>query len=261
MKNNMKTIGVIVPVHKFDDNLRKTFTRAIESVPDEEYIKLFVVGPVEVVKECAGLEGAKQGKVNYIVNRGETDFISQVLLAVNECKTDFFSILEADDEYKKIWFKNVQEHIESLVDVSIFLPLTEVYDLSSEKEIPVGFANEIALSPSYSKEDAIGYLTVDGLMTYSDFNLTGAVIKTSDFIDCGGLKKSIPLAFWFEFLLRMIYNGKKAYVIPKMGYKHGLNRADSLMLAYKDIPKEEAQKYFNIAKQEYFFKKERERKN
>ena len=137
--------------------------------------------------------------------------------------------------------------------------MTEVYDLSSEKEVPVGFANEIALSASYSKEDAIGYLTVDGLMSYSDFNLTGAVIKTSDFVDCGKLKKSIKLAFWFEFLLRMLYNGKKEYVIPKMGYKHGLRRPDSLMLAYQDMPKDEAQKWFNLAKQEYFFKNDREK--
>ena len=38
----------------------------------------------------------------------------------------------------------------------------------------------------------------------------------------------MKLTFWYEYLLRAVNNGKKIYVIPKVGYRHHILRDDSL---------------------------------
>jgi glycosyltransferase involved in cell wall biosynthesis len=45
--------------------------------------------------------------VNLIENKGDFDFATQVNLGVKNAKGKWVSILEFDDEYATIWFKNV----------------------------------------------------------------------------------------------------------------------------------------------------------
>ena len=98
------------------------------------------------------------------------------------------------------------------------------------------------------------------LDVYMDFNVTGAIINTEDFNEIGGLKKSLKLASWYEFLMRLCYNGKKIYTIPKIGYDHMINRDDSLMKDYQNnITPEEGTWLIKTAKQEYFFKEDRKK--
>ena len=38
---------------------------------------------------------------------------------MDNIETDWFSVLEFDDEYSKIWFKNVQQYIDYYEDVDL----------------------------------------------------------------------------------------------------------------------------------------------
>ena len=53
----------------------------------------------------------------------EPDFCEQVNLGVAESKTKWVSILEFDDEFSKIWFKNVEKFSSHYSDVDCFLPI------------------------------------------------------------------------------------------------------------------------------------------
>lgn len=252
----MKDISIIIPVHQYNDELKNYFINAINSVPNEDdNLSIIVIGPKDIIAKYKEIEIDYQGRTISFVENEKSDFASQINEGAKVCGTEYFSILEVDDEYTPIWFKNVQEHIAAYPEISIFLPLTEVRDVSAERPIFVGFANEIALSASFSEN--IGYIDLDALMTYSDFNVTGAVIKTSDYLEVGGLKPSLKLVFWYEFLLRLTNSSKEIYTIPKAGYCHSLRRNDSYMLECEKIEQEEAQWWFNTAKQEYFFKEDR----
>jgi len=46
--------------------------------------------------------------VNLVENTGSKDFATQVSLGVKNAKSKWISILEFDDEYSSIWFKNLQ---------------------------------------------------------------------------------------------------------------------------------------------------------
>jgi hypothetical protein len=197
------------------------------------------------------------GKIKNIVtiveNDGETDFCSQFNLGVSKAKSDWVSFLEQDDEYAKIWFKNVVEYRTAFPNVDIFLPIIVDVDANSQF---IGFTNEAVWSNSFS--DELGILDNNALSAYQNFNIDGMVIKKSLFATFGGFKSSIKLTFIYEFLLRMTFKDAKVMSIPRFGYKHYNQREGSLFSNYKQtLDPSEAKWWLSIAKKEYYFPKDR----
>lgn len=247
----MKDITIIVPVVNMENEKNKElFIRAIESIDDSQII---VVGPENDIKTIENLKLSKIMRV--LVNKSQdTSYAFQVNYAVKDVKTTYFSVLEFDDTYTSIWFKNVQQYLDAdTEDTFAFLPLTEVIDVNMG---PVGFANEAVWASSFSEE--IGCYDLQCLEDYLDFNTSGGIFKTQDFITLGSLKASMKLSFWYEFLLRATYKGKRIFVIPKIGYNHFIGREDSLSYIYgNNMSEAEANWWINLAKKEYFFPHDR----
>lgn len=257
----MSNITIVIPVHEVNDDLKKLYAVAIGSIPitaeNKSMYPVMLVGPKDVLNGYKDEKIEKVVEIEYVENE-KSDFQTQMNVAAQKCKTPYFSILEVDDSYNPNWFKNVEKHIETMPEVSFFLPLTEVFDVSTKEAIPVGFANEIALTVSFS--DRIGYIGKEDLENFSDFSCTGGVYKTADFIEIGGLKASLKIVFWYEFLMRAANNHKEIYVIPKLGYRHNLRREGSLMeIMSSTVKEEDVNKLFELAKQECFFNEDRNR--
>lgn len=256
----MKDLTIIIPVNEFDQIVEEYLESSMESCnkadKDGKTVKVFV-GPKEVldkVKTTVKCDGWK-----FIYNE-KSDFSSQVNAAVKECTTKYFTILEYDDEFTPKWFENVEKYTgllsEEYEGISVYLPLTEVIDYNEKERGPIGYINEAVWASSFS--DKIGFLDIECLKTYMNFNTTGAIINTEDFKKFGGLKESMKLTFWYEFLLRILYNKKKVFVIPKVGYKHLVNRPSSLSSKYNEtMERDEADWWIELAQKEYFFTNDR----
>jgi hypothetical protein len=68
----------------------------------------------------------------------------------------------------------------------------------------------------------------------------------------------MKLTFWYEFLLRAAYKGKRMFVIPKIGYYHTIGREYSLSRFYgNNMSEDEANWWIELAKKEYFFPHDR----
>lgn len=250
----MKDITIIIPVHVYNEQVKEMLTKAIESVPSDYLIH--IVNPNKLESELGWLV-KKYDNVTLLsaVDEDEpTDFCTLVNRGVSTCGTNWFSILEFDDEYTPIWFSNVEKEMEYKSDVSVFIPLTELNDFNNTRFVSYG--NEAPWASSFSNE--IGYIDNDCLQDFFDFYLTGSVFSTLDWLNSGGLKPSIKVTFWYEFLLRLTNDGKKIYVIPKLGYKHNVNRDGSLYNEYANtVTTDEADWWRELAKKECFFKKDR----
>jgi len=194
--------------------------------------------------------------VNFIENKGDFDFSSQVNLGVKNAKSKWVSILEFDDEYSSIWFKNVNRFVKAYPEVDAFLPLVVDTD---EKGMFVGFTNEATFAASLNSE--IGYLTNDVLMAYQNFQSSGMVIKKETYLESGGFKSSMRLTFVYEFLLRLTYNSVNIMTIPRIGYKHMNLREGSIFWNYKNgnekISDKEVSFWIESAKKEHFFTSDR----
>jgi len=253
----MKNITIIIPIHKYEEELLE---RALKSVPaeNEEYEIMFV-GPLDLCYKAEKLAHKLKiatGIVN-VENKGETDFVSQINKAVYACTDQYFTILEYDDKFTDNYFNVMQRYIAEHPEYSIILPINEYYEKGENGELKmVSFGNEIALDMSFV--DEMGVINSDELDKYMDFNCTGGLFKTEDFISLGCLKKSLKIAAWYEFLLRAAYKEKLIHVIPKIGYQHTIGRDGSYMVeTQKTITPEEGKFLVKLAKQEYFFKEDR----
>lgn len=252
----MKDLTVIVPVHKYDEEIKGLLATAVESfrtTDTEKDSELLFVGPSDVLKQ---LKETYKGDNTKFVESKKTDFVSQINLAVDSCRK-YFSILEFDDVYTPNWFKAVKEYFNKDENISVYLPLTEVVLYDKKEQGAIGYVNEAVLASSFSEK--LGFLDLESLLNYMNFNTTGGIFKTEDFIELGKLKEPIKLTFWYEFLLRAVRNDKKVYVIPKVGYIHTLNRKDSLSTYYNESMKpEEAEFWIELAQKDYLFKKVRD---
>ena len=243
----MSEILVILPLHKFDEEVKPLLEDAIKSVPNDFDI---VVSTNDAYSDEITKAVADYKNVKVLSNGDVTNFQTLVNNAVDE-NYKWFTILEYDDEYTPIWFDNAKKYIDNEPTVSVFMPLEDLVDFNTKEY--AGFGNEAPWASSFSNE--IGYIDLDCLQNFFEFYLTGSVFNTADWKEIGGLKSNIEIYFWYEFLLRATNKGKKVFVIPKVGYVHYLGRKDSLIESYGNTVTDDEVKYWmGIAKKEYFFK-------
>jgi hypothetical protein len=195
-------------------------------------------------------------KVNKIKFEGEPNFCEQVNTGIKNSKTEWNTILEFDDEFSKIWFKNVKKYSEIYNDIDVFMPI--VVDVDN-KSVFAGFTNEATFAANFSQE--MGTLTNETLLSYQNFQTSGMVFKKQIIEDFGGFKPGFKLTFVYEFLLRMTYNSVKFMTIPRIGYKHMNLREGSIFWDYKNgddvLTENEVKFWVNSAKKEYFFSQDR----
>lgn len=241
---NKKDITVIIPVHKWDDTIKEMFTAARKSVDDG-------VNVIVSTTKTSGYD-YKDKSIKVVKTDGSSSFQHLVNFGVENVKTEWFSILEFDDEFTPIWFDNFIKYQEYNQQYNIFMPMNDLYNVEDGKHEFVGNGNEAVMAASFS--DCIGVIDEKSLADYFSYYIPGSIIKTELFKSLGCLKESIKLTFWYEFMLRASHKGENMYVIPKVGYKHVLGRKDSLMEEYRNtIDKDESEFWFNEAKKQSYF--------
>lgn len=253
----MKNITVIIPVHKLDEDYKEMLINAVSSVENfHNDVKVSIVAPSLLQEQLKNL--SQKLEISLIENKGETDFCSQVNLGIEKCDTEWFTILEMDDEFKPIWLKSLNEYIKENPEVEVFFPV--VKDVNVEGKF-LSFTNESTWA--YGFVDKQGYLDNETLLDYQNYQTSGGLYKTQVVKDNGLLKENIKLTFSYEFLLRLTHNGVKILTVPRIGYQHVNFREDSLFWAYKNdenlkLEEEEVKFWLETAKKEFFFKNKRD---
>jgi len=266
----MNNISVIIPIHEYNDQISSYLDKAFESIVKqlnvEELPKIILVFPSAIESNIIGFvesqirkhqdKGVTSENFYFVNNFNEIDYQSQVNLAVESVRTNYFSVLEFDDEYSVTFLKNINKYIEAYPQIEIFLPMMiEV----NEKNEAIKLTNETVWAQQFVGENGeMGYLNINSLKQYTDFKLSGAVIKKTEFQNIGGYKSNIKLTFMYEFLLRALINTCKVFTIPKVGYKHLATRENSLFDIYqKTMPVNERKFWFETAIKEANFNNNR----
>jgi hypothetical protein len=259
---------VIIPVHEYNEVIKGYLDKAIESVVKQEGVdelpKMILVYPAELDANIVELrdslirenDNVSNESFVLIKNDGKADYQSQVNLGVKSVTTEYFSVLEFDDEYSNAYLKNVEKFIKAYPDIDVFLTMMiEV----NEKNEGIKMTNETVWAQQFVGENGeMGYLNLNALKQYTDFKLSGGVIKKSEFENLGGYKSNIKLTFMYEFLLRALNNACKIYTIQKLGYKHLSTRQGSMFTTYlNEMPVEERKFWFETATKESNFMNDR----
>ena len=254
-----KELAIIIPVHKYNDEIKQYLNKALNSIKKQIYLDEIIINivcPSNIKSEIQELI-TPDFYFNVLINYSDKiDYQSQVNMAIMTCETEYFTVLEFDDELSKTFLKNVNQYIEAYPDIDVFLSL--MIEKNSKDE-GIKFTNETVWSQQFVGENGeIGILNSDSLKQYTDFKLSGAIIKREKFLEVGGYKSNILLTFMYEFLLRSLNNSLKIMTIPKIIYSHLATREDSLFNQYaKNMPILERKFWFEIATKEYNFKNDR----
>ena len=268
MNNKMKALDIIIPVHKFNEEVSLLLKRSLTSVNEMAdkaksigiEVDLYIVAspdvPNNIIENIEQPIGFRSFGI-YDNKDGVYDFCSQVNYAVNNlCKNDYFMVVEFDDIVTPKWVNMSLPYINERKKCPIFLPLVEAYDINNPTK-PIHYINEIAWSSTFT-ENELGVLTIDALKDYCNFNITGAIINKNSFVKAGGLKPSIKLSFGYELILRLTNTFNESFVVPKVGYFHFVNREDSLTSEYyRTMTQEEGSWWIKLATEEYTYKKDR----
>jgi len=258
---NKNTISVILPIKSgkaigFED----FFSRAIQSVQHQH----------KNADELIIVHGDEPFLTNYLNTYDfsgltvvleswteDPNFANQVNRGVELAKSEWCSILEFDDEYSNIWFKNAHKYMSIYKDIDAFLPIVVDVD---DKLVFAGFTNEATFAANISSD--MGYLTNETLQTFQNFQTSGMVFKKEMYERVGKMKSNIKLTFGYELFLRMTHNSAKILTIPKIGYKHMNLREGSIFWNYKNgtnsMDSEEARFWIESAKKECFFTTQRD---
>jgi glycosyltransferase involved in cell wall biosynthesis len=257
---NKISLSVILPIKSAKaKDFDELFGKAINSLKEQkvDFEELVIVHTQEETLITV-LDNYDFGNINVtkVLWDKEPNYASQINYGVEQAKGTWVSLLEFDDEYSSIWFKNVKKYSESYPDVQMFLPVVVEVD---DKGMFAGFTNEATFAANFTQE--MGFLTNETLQDYQNFQTAGSVIKKSVFEDFGGFKPSIKLTFVYEFLLRLSYNSVSIMTIPKLGYKHINMREGSIFWTYKNgenkMLDDEVKFWIQTAKKEYFFTDDR----
>lgn len=266
MKKELE-INVIIPVHKLEnDTDKKLFSSAYTSIstnPDVTPKSITIIttkDSTDDVKEQMSVLG--ETIPTFVIENTEekTDFASMVKFGVDKTETEYFSILEFDDEFTDLYWTHIDKYINKYQDCSLFLPLVGELDENSNF---IKYSNELAFNTELATNLSIvvGELSHTMLTRTPSFLISGGVFKKEDFNEIGGIKNNIKLTYIYEYLLRATNHDQKIVVIPKLGYIHRNGRANSITMGYLNtttpITQEEIKFWFDTAKKEFYFKKQR----
>jgi hypothetical protein len=221
-------------------------------------VKLLIVAPNSLKSELSKIDLGQKLEINYHYHNSDTDFCTQINEGASKCETEWFSILEIDDVYQKVWLSSLNQYMVENPEAEVFLPIVKDID---EKGNFTNFTNESVWAYGFSEVQ--GELDNEVLLEYQSYQISGGLYKTKKFLEVGGLKSNIKLTFGYELLLRLTHNGSKIVVIPRLGYRHVNLREDSLFWKYKNdetlkLGEKEAKFWIDTAKKEFFFTNKRE---
>ena len=136
------TISVILPIKSAKaidfDNF---FEKAIQSVKNQkEHVNQLIIVHCDEDKLTNHLESFDFTDLNVVLEKWtkEPNFANQVNRGVEISKSNWCSIMEFDDEYSNIWFKNAKKYMDIYSDVDVFLPIVVDVD---DKMVFAGFTN------------------------------------------------------------------------------------------------------------------------
>ncbi len=178
-------------------------------------------GKVKIIET----EQVSDGKINYIIVDSKAKNFPQVFnegfnLSL-EGGYDWFMQIEREDIVALHWVENLHKYSAGESEIDVFFPLIR----NSSNGVFNGLMNEAVWVDGMV--DEAGKIDVQLLTKHNCMFLLGTAIRPKSILpyieEVDGkykpIKENFRVSHYYEFLLRLAYNGINAYVIPRIGYE------------------------------------------
>lgn len=276
---------IAIPIHKMDGVTAQLTERAIKSALAQTHsADIAIFSPIAAVEKAEKLESFKAIRATYEKMRDSEEWpepfdftfvnVDEGISFQKHCNIiasyaknheySYFTILECDDVMLPKYISQCIQYLEDK-EADVILPVTlcvegGVENIGKERENVSAMANEVAWHPkAFTKE---GWFDLEGLLKEGVLTLiSNAFYRTTLFDDIAtpGFKEGIKWKWDQEFVYRIVYQGAKVFVMPKLLAYHAVQREGSLIhkLAADMTPEMDAFWSKEIRKQ-FFFDNDRE---
>jgi hypothetical protein len=244
-------IDILIPVNDLNNetniNLFKTALESLNQQVSQEF-NVVITCKKDVKEQILTYVKILTKTPSYVIHDLNT-YQEIINNAVNELHSDYFLILEQDDELLPHHIKNfyVYNKGQSLI---LNLPL----EINDKNEV-MGIRNEIFWAAAINNN--IGNIDAKtGIDNFNNLSMDGAFINREVFKEVNGIKTKIEIYFNQEFILRCANNGYDVFIMPKVGIKHMMGREGSYFDNCKDFENDVKIKYYDKAQKEYLINRD-----
>jgi len=190
---------------------------------------------------------------------------------------ELISLVEPEDVVGLAWYNQVNVYLKDCENIDGFVPIVS----NTTNGVFNGLLNEAPWAEGMAEE--AGKLDMNLLTRFNCILPLGGVFKVEALKEYSEqkedekfypIKESVKLAHYYEFFLRMVYNDLKIMTIPRIGYEMRLNTNQAFREYTCKIPSNltslpeelggmtqaEATFWMDLAKKEYFFDEDRNKK-
>ena len=170
-------------------------------------------------------EQETDGTINYILVDSDAENFPQVYnqgfnLSIDG-GYDWFMQIEREDIVALHWIENLVKYATGEPEIGIFFPLIR----NSKNGVFNGLMNEAVWVDGMV--DEAGKIDLQLLMKYNCMFLLGAAIRPKSILEYveqvdgkyKPIKENFKVSHYYEFLLRLAYNGINSFVVPRLGYE------------------------------------------
>lgn len=224
-------LSIFIPIHELKKEEAPLLNTALNSLASQRISDFKVdILTTEESKEVVSSVVDEFTSLDITTHYVEGDTRYQVMVnyyATDILSTDYFTILQYDDALNDNFVKIAMNYMESekYQDTDVFFNI--IHNVDSKGKL-YGFSNEMAWVGDRMDEQGVldrRGVERDRLEVYS---WCGAIIKKEIFKETIGFKLNLPVFFDAEFMLRLIEQGYKIFIIPRVMYKHLVNREGSI---------------------------------
>ena len=218
------------------------------------------------------------GKIHYFIMHSKSDnfpkIFNEAFNIASENEYEYFSIIEPNDVIGLNWYTQANSYASENKDVSIFFPIIRntingtFNSLLNEAPWSEGLAEEAG------KVDSNLLSRFNCVVPISAIFRIEAIKSDSEQKEDGKyypFKESFKISHYYEFLMRMVYDGVKAMCVPRVGYEFKTKSNEVFKHTYCKIPhniaqisvenggvtQNEGKFWMDLAKKEYFYDKDR----
>ncbi|APX98195.1 glycosyltransferase family 2 protein [Natronorubrum daqingense] len=218
----MTEVSVIIPAY----NAADTLPRAIESALDQSVsnIEIIVIDDASEDSTAQISTSYDDERVQYVRHTQNRGGSAARNTGLDHASGKYISYLDADDEWKPDKLAKQLTELKSRSDEWIAAHCKRVFNVSRCQQLAFALSTAIGAkkkgTPKEGGEDLIKEIFLLNLSTGSSTLL----VKRNVVEEIGGFDPSFPRHQDWEFLIRILQQGKIAYVDEPLVYKHGTGR-------------------------------------
>lgn len=218
----MSTVSVVIPAF----NAEQTLSRAIESVRSQTYpdIELIIVNDASSDGTSDVVNSYEDTDIRYEEHKTNRGGSAARNTGIEAATGEYIAFLDADDEWKSDKLERQLTELEAKPDEYVAVHCNRVMQMTWSTRLGYALSHFVGTRERNPPVEGGEELIKEILLLNLSTGASTLLVETDTVNEIGGFDASYPRHQDWEFLMRVLQQGKLAYVDEPLVIKHGTGR-------------------------------------